>query len=122
MLLDSNIIIYAAQPEYEWLRQYLATIPLAVSAISKVETLGFPGLSDTEKEYLELFFSHIRILSLDDLVINQAIRLRQQRKISIGDALVAATALVHNLPLITRNSRDFGWIENLTVQNPFDDN
>jgi len=121
MLLDSNIIIYAAQPEYEWLRQYLATIPLAVSAISKVETLGFPGLSEIEKEYLELFFSHIRVLSLDDLVVNQAIDLRQQRKISIGDALVAATALVHNLPLITRNSRDFGWIENLTVQNPFAD-
>lgn len=121
MLLDSNIIIYAAQPEYEWLRQYLATIPLAVSAISKVETLGFPGLSEIEKEYLELFFSHIRVLSLDDLVVNQAIDLRQQRKISIGDALVAATALVHNLPLITRNSRDFGWIEGLTVQNPFED-
>jgi predicted nucleic acid-binding protein len=30
---------------------------------------------------------------------------------SLGDALVAGTALVHRLTLVTRNVEDFHWIQ-----------
>jgi hypothetical protein len=36
-------------------------------------------------------------------VLDQAVTLRQQHRMSLGDALVAATALVHRLPLATHN-------------------
>nr|VFJ66054.1 MAG: hypothetical protein BECKFW1821B_GA0114236_11116 [Candidatus Kentron sp. FW] len=36
----------------------------------------------------------------------------------VGDALIAATALVHNLELATANTSDFDWIEGLDVVNP----
>ena len=49
MLLDSNIIIYAAQPQYPQLRQFIAANAPAVSAVSYVEVLGFHGLTDTDK-------------------------------------------------------------------------
>jgi toxin FitB len=38
---------------------------------------------------------------------------------SLGDALVAGTALVHELTLITRNVDDFSRIEGLSILNPF---
>ena len=39
---------------------------------------------------------------------------------SLGDALVAGTALVHSLTLVTRNVEDFQWIQGLSLLNPFD--
>jgi predicted nucleic acid-binding protein len=51
---------------------------------------------------LELFTE----LPIDDLVIDMAITLRPTLEIKAVDALIASTALNHNLPL-TRNSCDF---------------
>jgi predicted nucleic acid-binding protein len=51
-------------------------------------------------------------------VANRAIALRQARKMSLGDAIIAATALVHQLALVTRNVTDFDHIAGLTLQDP----
>jgi predicted nucleic acid-binding protein len=48
-----------------------------------------------------------------------AVQLRQQRKISLGDALIAGTAIVHGRTLVTRNTDDFAWIDGLALLNPF---
>ncbi len=45
MLLDSNILIYAADPGYDHLRQFIAKIEPVASVISKVEVLGYQKLS-----------------------------------------------------------------------------
>lgn len=50
----------------------------------------------------------------------EAVRLRQLRKLTLGDALIAATALVHDRTLVTRNVQDFNWIPGLNVLNPMD--
>jgi toxin FitB len=47
-----------------------------------------------------------------------AIELRRQRKMSLGDALIAATALEHRLILATCNVKDFEWITGLKIVNP----
>jgi predicted nucleic acid-binding protein len=47
-----------------------------------------------------------------------AIELRQQRAMSLGDALIAATALNENIALATHNTKDFSWIKSLTVLDP----
>jgi hypothetical protein len=44
--------------------------------------------------------------------------LRQQRKMSLGDATIAATAIVHQLPIATHNVTDFQWVPNLIVIDP----
>jgi hypothetical protein len=50
MLLDSNIIIYAAQPEHITLRQFVADHAPAVSVISYIEVLGYHRLSEEEHQ------------------------------------------------------------------------
>lgn len=92
----------------------------SVSAISRVEVLGFHRIDSDDKQKLEDIFASLDVLTLDSDVIEEAVKLRQQRKMSLGDALVAATALIYGLPLVTRNVDDFVWIPNLTVINPFD--
>lgn len=119
MLLDSNIIIYAAQPEHAHLRQLIAETSPTVSSVSYVEVLGYHRLNELERRYFGAFFRGARVLPLSQPVLDQAVHLRQGRKMKLGDALVAGTALVHNLRLVTRNVDDFAWIRGLRLVNPF---
>ncbi|MGB3509413.1 MAG: type II toxin-antitoxin system VapC family toxin [Microcoleaceae cyanobacterium] len=120
MLLDSNIIIYAAQPENTALRQFIAEHSPAVSALSYVEVLGYHQLTEQERLYFEDFFRVSLVLPISQAVLDQAIALRQIRRMTLGDAIIAGTALVHNLTLVTRNVEDFQWINQLQLINPFE--
>lgn len=118
MLLDSNIIIYSTRPEHAALRQWIAEHTLTASAISYVEVLGFHKLSAQEQSLLEDFFASVPVLALSQPVLDQAVELRQARKMSLGDALIAGTALVHGLTLVTHNTSDFAWIAGLEILDP----
>jgi toxin FitB len=37
---------------------------------------------------------------------------------SLGDAIIAATALIYNLEIVTRNTADFTGIPNIKLTNP----
>lgn len=121
MLLDSNIIIYAAQPEHPDLRRFVAEHAPAVSAVSYVEVLGYHALTPSDREILEEFFAAAVVLPITTAVLDRAVLLRQTRKMTLGDALVAATALVHRRKLVTRNAKHFTWVTGLEVFNPFPD-
>ena len=118
MLLDSNVIIYAARPEHESLRSPIAENTPAVSAVSYVEVLGYHRLTEQERNHFRSFFAAAPVLKLESTVLEQAVRLRQQRKMTLGDALVAESALVHGLTLVTRNTQDFRWIDGLHLLDP----
>jgi predicted nucleic acid-binding protein len=119
MLIDSNIIIYAAQPERSDLRQLIANHAPFVSAVSYVEVLGYHQLSDAERQHFTAFFESATVLAITTPVLEQSVKVRQLKKMTLGDALIAATCLVHGLTLITRNKKDFEWIPNLSVIDPF---
>ncbi len=119
IILDSNIIIYSIAPDYQFLQDYLAEYKLYASAISKVEVLGFSRLSTLDKSDFIRYFQKIILFKITDEVLEQAITIRQQKKMSLGDSTIAGTALVYNLPIMTRNVADFEWIEGLEVVNPF---
>jgi len=106
MLLDSNIIIYAAQPENEFLREFIAKNSPYVSVLSYLEVLGYHQLTDEDKTYFEEFFNASQILPISQAVIDQAVRLKQIRKMSLGDAIITSKAKVYNLTVITRNIKD----------------
>jgi hypothetical protein len=46
--------------------------------------------------------------------------LRQQRKLTLGDALIAASCLERGDTLATCNTGDFAWIDELKVFNPLE--
>jgi predicted nucleic acid-binding protein len=52
------------------------------------------------------------------IVAQRAVKLRQQRKMSLGDAIIAGTALTHDLTLVTHNTEDFQWISGLKILDP----
>ncbi|WP_246496008.1 type II toxin-antitoxin system VapC family toxin [Methanocalculus chunghsingensis] len=121
MLIDSNIIIYAMKPEHEELRLIIDKTAPYVSAVSYVEVLGYHKLKEDEKHCIRDFFRASLILPISQKVQDKAVFLRQQRRMTLGDALIAGTALVFDLKLVTRNIGDFQWIDDLTLINPFDE-
>lgn len=119
MLIDSNIIIYAAKPEHPDLRVFIAEHSPAVSAVSYVEVLGYHKLSADERRFFTVFFDAAQILPITNEVLEQAVNLRQAKKMTLGDALIAGTALAHDLTLVTRNIKDFDWVDGLRLLDPF---
>lgn len=120
MLIDSNIIIYASQVEYSQIRQFIREHDIAVSAVSYVEVLGYHLLTEESRLFLEEFFRIVEVLPISQTVLDRAVTLRQIRRMSLGDAIIAATALVYDRTLVTRNIEDFQWITELSILNPFE--
>ena len=118
MLIDTNLIIYAVHPAYHELRHWLIGQLPAYSVISRVESLGFHRLTVEDRNSIEAVLDALDRLYLSTETFDLAIRLRQQRKMSLGDSLIAATALEHHLTLATANVDDFRWVDGLAVTNP----
>lgn len=118
MLVDSNIIIYSTQVEHYDLRVWLKNKSLAISVISKIEVLGYANITQFEIDKSNYYFSLCKTLPLKDDYINTAIQLKQKQKMSLGDAIIAATALENKLTLATANTKDFKHVKGLELINP----
>jgi predicted nucleic acid-binding protein len=66
------------------------------------------------------FVKYANISNINSKVIDKTIEIRKTHKIKLPDAIIAATALVNNQTLLTRNIGDFKNIENLIVKNPYE--
>lgn len=119
-LLDSNILIYAAEPGQEALRERILEEPAGVSVVTMVEVLGYHLLTAEEEADLRELLKDLTIFAADIMVAERAVALRQKQKMGLGDAIIAATALVHGLPLVTRNVDDFKHVAGLEITNPFE--
>ena len=60
-----------------------------------------------------------RVLSIDGAVARRCARLHVPDRSNECDALIAATALVHDLTVVTRNTRDFAF-SGAPVLNPWE--
>ena len=118
IILDSNIIIYSLQPRNEKLSKWLEVHTLYVSAITQLEVLGYHNITQDEILFVKRYFSNCKLISIQQSIIDEAINVRQSKSMSLGDAIIAATAIVYDLPLTTANTKDFKHIENLELINP----
>ncbi len=116
LLLDTNIIIGVVNERFDI--SQLENVSLLVSEITRLEIFGYHKLRFQEEKLLEQFFSNIECIDISKKIINQAITFRKQKSMSVGDAIIAATALIHKLPLATANSKDFKHIVSLELINP----
>ena len=56
---------------------------------------------------------------LDEILARTDLAAASDRNMGLADAIIAATALVHGLKLVTRNDADFRHIAGLEIVNPF---
>ena len=118
LLLDTNILIESERPESEALKAWIAEEHRSASAASLVEVFRYQKLTPNERKRFDALFASLQVLPVSAAVVEKAEELRKKRKMSIGDAIIAATALVYERRLVTRNLKDFSGIPGLLVLNP----
>jgi predicted nucleic acid-binding protein len=121
-LIDSNIVIGYLDnklPSHgmKLMNPIIDDIP-NISIITKIEVLRF-NTSLTDYGILTEFVSECAIINLNDLVVDKTIAICKTNRIKLPDAIIAATALVHELILVTRNTDDFKKIKKLKLLNPW---
>ena len=123
-LLDTNVVINylgASLPVtgMDFLNSIVDTEPI-LSVVTKMETLGFNFKSSKEQNSMETFVNCSTILDLSNDIVNKTIAIRKSRKIKLPDAIIAATALVYSLTIVSRNDSDFKNIQGLNCINPWE--
>ena len=109
-LLDTNIIIYYFNGIVKDEKIDLVfKESFNISIITKIEFLSWQKLKDDkvlESKALD-FISYATIYDLTDEIANRVIEIRQHHKVKTPDAIIGATALIHNFDIITNNIDDF---------------
>lgn len=112
-LLDTNIVIYLLQGDAT-LAEILDNKDANISFITELELYGFRNLDQQERTKIDLFLSECSIIDIHPEIKQLVIELRNNHKIKLPDAIVAATALYLDIPLITAD-KGFLDISNLTL-------
>ena len=120
--MDSNAVIEflggALPPKgSRWLEQLVDNQSHCLSVINRIELLSYNG-NPSEMQVVADFIGESNVLLLAEEVVLKTIEIRKQTKIKLPDAILAATALVHKLTLVSRNTGDFKNVPGLTVVNP----
>ncbi len=80
-----------------------------ISIITKIEFLSWSRLNDDVEldKKAKAFVSYATLFDLDDSIAQTTIKLRRRFKTKTPDAIIAATALVNNMSVVTNNRSDF---------------
>lgn len=120
-LIDTNVVIYYFNglTEDEKLHEII-TNSFNISIITKIEFLGWGEFLADESLYSKAkeFISYANVFELDEEIAEQTIALRQRFKTKTPDAIIAATALINNLTVVTNNSDEFNrlGVKNFSVK------
>lgn len=120
-LIDTNAIIDFLGGDLPiegviFLKSIINIFP-SISVVNRIELLSINSTPDYVN-ILNLFISDLNVINLNEEIIQKCIEIRKSRKTKLPDALIAATAIVNNLTLITRNTSDFKHLIELEIINP----
>ena len=118
-LIDTNILIYYFDnliPEYsEQIVDDIFIDSFNISIISKIEFLGWHKFSDEQYEKAINFLNGATIISLTETTVDKTIQIKRQKRMKLPDSVIAATCLINDLILVTRNADDFKNIDGLKL-------
>ena len=115
-LADTNAFIYLLNREQ--ILQPFIDSTWVYAFITEIELLGKPGLSKSEEKLIRELLLIAEKLQHNDLITELTIQLKQKYRMKLPDAIIAATALVNQWKLISRNVEDFKALSELEIVNP----
>ncbi len=123
-LMDTNVLIdfLNDDPDAQFRERALTAFSQgsAVSVVTVIELLGWRKHTEQSRRSATDLLECLDELPLERRVVAATIKLRSRHAIRLGDAMIAATALTHGIPLMTRNIDDFRIVDGLTLINPFE--
>ena len=111
ILADTNIVLYLLSGRKI---DYLFNKQIVVSFITELELLSYPSLTPAEEQTIINFLQKVKIIDIDAKIKQKTIELGRKYKFKLPDAIICATALAYNLPLIT-NDRQLQKMEEVEI-------
>ena len=124
-LWDTNTAIYYLQRQFplsaeQYMDGILKEFQPCISAITEIELLCWKTASKEDLDVLQSFIADSIVFELEKDTKAKTVEIRKNHKIKLPDAIIAATAIVNGLTLLTRNVSDFQAISDLSFINPWD--
>lgn len=113
IFLDTNILLYLLNGD-ETISVLLKDRNIVISFISEMELLSFKNLSVKEEKIIQELISNCSVVSIDEEIKTRAIQIKKIYNLKLPDAIVAATSLIMNQPILTAD-KDFKKVKDLNL-------
>ena len=116
-LLDTNAVIALLQGDKKIIEILKPAVWIGISIITQLEFLVFPDLSSQDKELFEKFLQKVAVIGLareEEDIIRYCVKYRQEYRIKLPDAIIAATSKQNEAVLVTAD-KQLHSIHNLPV-------
>lgn len=121
LIVDTDILIDVSRHVEQAIKTidgYLESHVVAISVITQLE-LMLGCENKTEFESLDEFLERFEIINVSKSVSQKSVALFKDYRLShgvmIADMLIAATALEYESPLLSKNQKDFRFINDLNL-------
>ena len=124
-LWDTNTAIYYLQQHFppsseKFIDELLINKQPIISVITEIELLCWKSSKEEDLKVLRNFINVALVIELDQDIKFKTVDIRKAHRIKLPDAIIAATANVYQLTLLTRNVSDFDGISGLEIMNPWE--
>ena len=120
-MIDSDILIDVGRKDnmaIARLEEERKTSIVAISSVTEMELI-VGCRNKTELKYLDKFLEDFEIISINYEITQKSISLLKECKLShgllIADSIIAATSLILDVPLLTKNQKDYKFIKGLKL-------
>jgi hypothetical protein len=121
-LWDTNTVIYYLRKSFtetgqELMNNIINSNQPAISSITEIELLCWKTATENDMAVLNSFISDSIIFELEAEIKLKTIEIRKTYDLKLPDAIIAATAILTDLTLISNDRRGFGKISSLKLLN-----
>jgi tRNA(fMet)-specific endonuclease VapC len=116
-LLDTNAILALLKGNTQLIQLLQNADWIGISVISQIEFLAFSGLTQSDRQLFQQFLQRVEVVGLttgDAALIEKIIEIRQQYRLKLPDAVIAAIA-VQSLARLVTADQAFAKVAPLTV-------
>ena len=118
-VLDTNAIIALLQGNTQLIQLLQNANWIGISIISQIEFLVFSWLTQSDLQLFQQFIQRVEIVGLaagDPVLVDKIIEIRQQYRLKLPDAVIAAITIQNSASLVTAD-QEFAKINRLKVIN-----
>jgi Predicted nucleic acid-binding protein, contains PIN domain len=113
VVADTNILVELAEGKKE-LDRFLHNNRIFVSVVTEMELLSWSKLTESQHQFFKVLLRDCEVVELIPEIKKIAIEVRKINKVKLPDAIIAATSICLDAPLITYDS-GFSKIKNLNL-------
>ena len=103
ILCDTNILIHLLKNNTDVI-DFLTEKQVFISSVTELELYGKPNIDSKELSVIDMLIDSCFVVDLIQPVKQIVKQLKQRYKIKLPDAIVAATAIYMDMPLVTFDS------------------